>query len=376
MRKANARSIRGASSSTTVGRTDPRHTPSPLPSSFSCSVLPLCCSSAEYRVQAGELEYWLVSPSERLVRVELVHPANRERHVLLQQLCTDLVAPMELCSTNGESGAAVEQCVDHWPEMRSGLLQHGGLLLSDVAAASVQPCADNTRSLPMQQQHKDSSTTRPPVSVVPSETVPPWQVRAEAETAQATPATAVSSARQLSSLSAIAHSSDSALSFLPRSVTEPVTRVAAARDQCSPLLCPSTPPLPQPSPFVLSTDEAQHATDGAHAAAARDFEHTSSQPARTCALYGDNALTCTKPTSHPSPLLFPRRISQRAAEEARTTHMAGSTQKGGSTQHVCASAVADSRRLQVEAEVRVEAEARLSLLAASCTHSVESSLLL
>ena len=53
-----------------------------------------CCLCAEYRVQAGELEYWLVSPSERVVRVELVPAANRERHALLRQLCTLRMQPI------------------------------------------------------------------------------------------------------------------------------------------------------------------------------------------------------------------------------------------------------------------------------------------
>ena len=37
----------------------------------------------EYRVRAGELEWWLVSPTERLVRVELVHPEDFGRQQAL-----------------------------------------------------------------------------------------------------------------------------------------------------------------------------------------------------------------------------------------------------------------------------------------------------
>ena len=37
-------------------------------------------------MRAGLLEFWLVSPSERVVRVELLHPDNAERRRLLEQL--------------------------------------------------------------------------------------------------------------------------------------------------------------------------------------------------------------------------------------------------------------------------------------------------
>eukprot|EP00456_Euglypha_rotunda_P019828 TRINITY_DN1749_c0_g2_i2.p1 TRINITY_DN1749_c0_g2~~TRINITY_DN1749_c0_g2_i2.p1 ORF type:complete len:477 (+),score=17.90 TRINITY_DN1749_c0_g2_i2:456-1886(+) len=40
----------------------------------------------EYRLQAGENEFWLVAPSENLVRVEIVDPENTARKKLLQSL--------------------------------------------------------------------------------------------------------------------------------------------------------------------------------------------------------------------------------------------------------------------------------------------------
>jgi hypothetical protein len=53
----------------------------------SLHALALFCDAAfvddEYRVRASEFEFWLVSPAENLVRVEIVDPRNTQR---LEQL--------------------------------------------------------------------------------------------------------------------------------------------------------------------------------------------------------------------------------------------------------------------------------------------------
>ena len=274
-------------------------------------------------MRAGELEYWLVSPSERVVRVELVHPTNKDRHALLQQLCAQLPGPLQLPNHTVATHALLDQFgssdrvrpVRRWNE--SEMAHDGGVARSDGAAAGdtyqtrlhqlqhqTSPCVDSISLLPIDRVETDiGASLFQLTSVAFSKSPPPCGVGFGLEMCQSAGVVAADG-WQLSSLSAMSSSSDCAVSFVSRSVTEPLTRPAAHHGHSSPLLCPTTPPLPQPSPFVLSTDES-HNDRVAAGIDEQVSEPTFLQPVRTCTMRRTHS---TAPPFHPSPVMFPRQL--------------------------------------------------------------------
>ena len=213
----------------------------------------------EYRLRAGELEYWLVSPTERLVRVELVHPLNAERRALLEQLVS---AP-----------PWTRTAVAHVQAMQQPTLSHRAATRACPAANQPSSCAREATqsSKQLQQQQQQARTAGAPV---PARPPPPGARFLEA----------VAARDAAMSLRAAAHNvGDAAASVAPRDHSDGAPRsdlglaqarmvdsdsAAAARAEVSPLfeerslsvaspiLHPRTPPLQAPSPFLLRTPSA------------------------------------------------------------------------------------------------------------------------
>ena len=293
---------------------------SPLPS-HACSAHVLC---AEYRVRAGECEYWLVSPSERVVRVELVNPANTARLALLQLLCAEPAANTERPSNRHSGcGRSISHTSDdcrlrrarRWAtDMKVGVGPAGGdrIVLVDTQTMQSRQHQPVSRIspislLPLEQVDAGMSRSVEQMSVGLSTTLPLCTMQLEAESTVS--ARGIAAGRQLSSLSALSCSPDPAVCN-SRSVTAPMFRPVAQHGQSSPQLCPTTPPLPQPSPFVLSTEESPPVTHRADYSEADVCEPTLIQPARACTMHRTHA---TEAPSQPSPVLFPRRLHHTAA---------------------------------------------------------------
>ena len=262
------------------------------------------------------------------MRVEFVHPANRDRHALLQQLCTDRSGPQQLPGGLGcgeglgdqlvhdDAVLQMAQCSVGWMWPCDGHQSGDGTAVDrpQLTMPPQQPAAteDSSCPQPLEQFQAGIGGSVAVMSLAYSMEELLCAVRSEG--CSPSSGCAAGDGRQLSSLSAMSYSSDS-VSLVSRCVTAPVTRSAADRGQSSPQLCPTTPPLPQPSPFVLSTGECELNTDGAEAAAA-GVAHTpaSARPVRICAVHC-SAVTAktTAPAYSPSPVLFPRQLPSDVA---------------------------------------------------------------
>ena len=293
-------------------------------------------------MKAGELEYWLVSPSERLVRVELVHPANRDRHALLQQLCIGVGSTVPLrqfADTGGGSHHSLDQLDQLDSSGRLHQVRRWDTLaaVEELGQAGDETAADSGQQLvvPQQSTPPADSTSPPPsersitlLSAALSIAVLPAEMEPQAEPHPSAGAATAGSRLPFSALS-------SALA----NEAQPAARPATPLGQPSPQLCPTTPPLPQPSPFVLSTDELPAApqaaaTGGAEpatgvAAAADDGLHaTVAQPVRTYTVHRPAAAAARTPQQQPSPLLFPRQLSKPTTATTTTTAATTTTTAG------------------------------------------------
>ena len=293
----------------------------------------------EYRVRAGELEWWLVSPSERLVRVELLHPNNIDRRLLLEQLV---------------SGIPFAQWSLQSPSVYSAPLNP-----LTLAQLRLQSSVQSSFSPGHQRMCVDGFETSP-VAALPSFSSPD----AAAELAATTVAFSTSglaaaapipvrpvltvhadsaggggadSLPQPHSISSQAEGIRPTSSSMSEGMSRPLPVVS------SPRLQPRTPPLVAPSPFMLMGGEATREerlhrdrglSDVVEGVGGREAVVTVTTTETVQRTTRTTTLTTTQrfsPSQRPSPDLFPRRLQRPAEISAHGGKMDACTFQGPSS---------------------------------------------